>query len=62
MCRKLGISRNTFYRWKRRIGEMAPSESKCLKQLEAENRRLKAMGADLALDQRMLQEVLRKRD
>ena len=62
VCRKLGISRNTFYRWKRQFGEMAPSEIKRLKQLEAENRRLKAMVADLSLDKAMLQEVLRKKD
>jgi putative transposase len=62
VCRKLGISRNTFYRWKRQYGELAPSEIKRLKQLEAENRRLKAIVADLTLDKQMLQEVLRKKD
>ncbi|HPJ20540.1 MAG: transposase [Planctomycetes bacterium] len=62
VCRKMGISRNTFYRWKRQFGEMAPSEIKRLRQLEEENRRLKAMVADLALDKQMLQEVLRKKD
>ena len=61
VCRKLGVSRNTFYRWKRQFGEMAPSEIKRLKQLESENRRLKAMVADLSLDKAMLQEVLRKK-
>lgn len=62
ICRKLGISRNTFYRWKRRFGSMTPSEVKRLKQLEEENRRLKGMVADLSLDKQMLQDVLRKED
>ena len=42
VCRKLGISEQTFYRWKKRFGEMAPSEIKKMKQLEDENRRLAA--------------------
>lgn len=62
VCRKLGISSNTFYVWKRRFGSMEPSEIRRLKQLEEENRRLKAMVADLSLDKQMLQEVLRKKD
>ena len=62
ICRKLGIGVNTFYVWKRRFGAMEPSEIRRLKQLEDENRRLKAMVADLSLDKQMLQEVLRKKD
>ena len=62
VCRKLGISPNTFYRWKKKFGAMAPSEIKRLKQLQDENRRLKAIVADLTLDKQMLQEVLRKKD
>ncbi len=52
----------TFYRWKKRFGLMAPSEIKKVKQLEDENRRLKGLVADLTLDKQMLQEVLRKKD
>jgi putative transposase len=62
VCRKLGITLNTYYVWRRRFGSLAPSEIKRLKQLEEENRRLKAMVADLSLDKQMLQEVLRKMD
>ena len=62
VCRKLGISDQTFYRWKKKFGGMAPSEIKKLKQLEDENRRLKQLVADLTLDKQMLHEVLRKKD
>jgi putative transposase len=62
VCRKFGISEQTFYRWKKKYGGMAPSEIARLRQLEEENRRLKAIVADLTLDKQMLQEVLRKRD
>ena len=62
VCRKYGISEQTFYRWKKKFGQMAPSEIKKLKQLEDENRRLKGLVADLTLDKQMLQEVLRKKD
>jgi len=41
-CRKLGVSEQTFYRWKKKFGEMEPSEIKKVKQFEDENRRLAA--------------------
>ena len=62
ICRKLGISEQTFYRWKKKFGEMVPSEIKKMKQLEKENRRLKGLVADLTLDKQILHEVLRKKD
>jgi len=62
VCRKLGVSQNTFYRWRKKYGPMQPSEIQRLKQLEDENRRLKSIVADLTLDKAMLQEVLRKKD
>ncbi len=62
VCRKLGVSQNTFYRWRKKYGPMQPSEIKRLKQLEDENQRLKSIVADLTLDKAMLQEVLRKKD
>lgn len=61
-CRKHGISRQTFYRWKKQFGGLLPSEVQRLRQLEAENKRLKSIVADLSLDKQMLQEVLRKKD
>jgi putative transposase len=61
VCRKLGISEQTFYRWKRRFTGMGIAELRRLRQLEEENRKLKQLVADLTLDKHMLQEVLRKK-
>ena len=61
VCRKMGISDNTFYRWKRQFAGMGIVELRRLKILEDENRRLKQLVADLALDKEMLQDVLRKK-
>jgi len=61
VCRKMGISENTFYRWKRKFAGMGVVELRRLKILEDENRRLKQLVADLALDKEMLQDVLRKK-
>jgi putative transposase len=61
VCRKLGVSEQTFYRWKRKYAGMGIAELKRLRQLEDENRRLKQLVADLTLDKHMLQEVIRKK-
>ena len=61
VCRKMGISENTFYRWKRKYEGLGVAEIRRLKQLEEENRRLKQLVADLSLDKEMLQDVLRKK-
>lgn len=61
VCRKMGISEQTFYRWRRKFGELMPSEMKRLRLLEEENKRLKTLVADLSLDKEMLQEVIRKK-
>ena len=61
VCRKMGISEMTFYRWKRKYGGLGVSELRHLSQLEEENKRLKRMVADLSLDERMLQDVLSKK-
>ena len=58
VCRKLGVSENTFYRWKRKYAGMGVAELRRLKQLEDENKRLKQIVADLTLDKQMLQEVV----
>ena len=60
-CRALGISVNTYYRWKTRFDEQASGEAAHVRVLESENRRLKALVADLALDKQMLQEVVQKK-
>ena len=61
VIRKMGITEQTFYRWKRKYGGMGTSELRRLKQLEEENRQLKQMVADLSLDKHMLQEVISKK-
>ena len=61
VCRQVGISEQTFYRWKKAYGAMLPSEARELKQLRDENTKLKRLVADLALDKVMLQDVLQKK-
>ena len=61
VCRKMGISNQTFYSWKKKYGGLGVPELRRLKQLEEENRRLKRMVADLSLDKQMLQDVLSKK-
>ena len=60
-CRKHGISANTLYRWKAKYGGLEVSEAKRLRQIEDENRRLKQMVADQALDIQALKAVLKKK-
>jgi putative transposase len=60
VCRKLGVTEQTFYRWRRRFAGMGVVELRRLRQVEEENRRLKQLVADLTLDKHMLQEALRK--
>ena len=61
VCRKLGVTEATFYRWRRRYAGMGVAEIRQLKQLEEENRRLKQLVADLSLDRAMLQDALRRK-
>jgi putative transposase len=61
ICRKMGISEPTFYRWKKVYAGMGVTEIRRLKQLEDENTKLKRVVADLTLDKAMLQDVLRKK-
>jgi putative transposase len=61
VCRKLGVSEQSFYRWKRKYMGMGVAELRRLKQLEEENRKLKRIVADLTLDKQMLQDVLKKK-
>ena len=61
VCRKMGISENTYYRWKKKYAGVLPSELKRIRQLEEENRQLKKLVTDLSLDKHMLQEVLSKK-
>lgn len=59
VVQRLGVSEQTFYRWRQRYGGMQVDEARRLKELEAENARLKRLVAELALDKQMLQEVVR---
>lgn len=61
VCRKAGISDATFYNWRKKYAGLMPSEMKRLKMLEEENRKLKALVADLSLDKAMLQDVVKRK-
>lgn len=61
VCRKAGISEQTYYRWRKRYGGLMPSEMKRLKQLSKENQRLKKLIAGLSLYKEILQEVIRSK-
>jgi len=61
VCREHGISQATLYNWKKRYGGMEASDLKRLKDLEAENAKLKRMYAELALDHEMAKEVIAKK-
>ena len=60
IVRELGIAEQTFDSWKRKYGDMNVSEVKRLKQLEAENARLKELVAELSLDNKILKDVISK--
>ena len=58
LVRRHGISRQTFYRWRQKYGDMEVDEAKRLRELEAENRRLKRLVADQALNLQVLKDAL----
>ena len=60
VSREYGISRATLYNWKSKYSGMEVSQITWLKELEEENRRLKQMYADLALDNKILRDVIEK--
>jgi putative transposase len=61
LIRRMGISEQTFYRWKKLYGGLGVGELRRLKQLEDENRQLKRLVADLSLNKHILQDVLSKK-
>jgi putative transposase len=61
VCRRLGVGKTTFYRWRERYGGFTVSEARRLRQLEDENARLKKIVADQALDLEAVRSVLRKK-
>lgn len=60
LCRRHGVSKNTLYRWRAKYGGLQVSEARRLKQMEDENRRLRRMVADQALNIQVLQDLLGK--
>ena len=59
VCKEIGISEQTYYRWRQKYGGMAPEMAKQVKALEKENARLKRLVADQALDNQILREAAR---
>jgi transposase-like protein len=56
-ARKIGITEQTYYRWRKEYGGLRTDQAKRLKELEKENARLKKLVADLSLDNQILKEV-----
>ncbi len=61
LAREHGVSKATIYNWKAKYGGLEVNELKRIKELEEENRKLKQMYADLALDNKMLKDILGKK-
>jgi len=60
ICRKLGFTEQTYYRWRKKYGGLKVEQAKRFKELEAENTRLKKLVADLSLDKDILKEAASK--
>jgi putative transposase len=61
LCRKAGISENTYYRWRLRFSPSKVDEGRRIRELESEVERLKLLVAELLLDKKMLQDVAKKK-
>lgn len=61
ICRKYGISSPTYYSWKSKYGGMEASDLKRMKEVEAENAKLKRMYADMALENAAMKELISKK-
>ncbi|OCG64849.1 transposase [Gilliamella sp. Fer4-1] len=60
LCRTYGMGNSTFYKWREKYGGMEISDIKRLKELEAENRKLKQMFAELSLKSQLQEEIIKK--
>jgi transposase-like protein len=60
ICRKLGVTEQTYYRWRKQYGGMKVEQARRFKELEVENTRLKKLVADLTLDKEILKEAASK--
>ena len=58
MCRRLGVSEQTYYRWRKEYGGLKVDQAKRLKELQKENSRLRRAVSDLTLDKQILKEAL----
>jgi transposase-like protein len=58
-CREVGITEQTYYRWRKEYGGLKVDQAKRLKELEQENSKLKRLVAELSLDKQILQDVAR---
>ena len=56
-CRKIGVTEQTYYRWRKEYGGVRTDQAKRLKELEKENTQLKRLVAELSLDKQMLEEI-----
>lgn len=61
ICRELGVNKQTFYNWNKKYGGMESQDVKRLKELEEENGKLKQMYAELAMDNKVLKDVISKK-
>ena len=61
VCRRLGVSEQTFYRWKKQFAGLGLSEIRELRSLRHENAKLKQLVADLTLDRHILREIVRRK-
>lgn len=61
LCREHGFGKSTFYKWKAKYGGMDASALRRMKELEAENQRLKQMYAELSLDHQILKDIIEKK-
>ena len=61
ICRRIGVTETTFYKWRQKYGGMEVNEAKRLRELEIENGRLKRVVADLVLDNQILKDVNSKK-
>ncbi len=61
VCRKIGVSQNSFYRWRQRFDPAKVDDQRRLRELQVEVERLKLLVAELLLDKRMLQDIAKKK-
>ena len=61
VCRKIGVSQNSYYRWRQRLDPAQADDTRRVRELQVEVERLKLLVAELLLDKRMLQDVAKKK-